>query len=352
MKKVWLIILGVFVLLIIGGVSFYFWGIGPKDNNDNLVIFTIEPGTSKTIIAKNLAKAGLIKSEYALDMYLFFNKVNIQAGDYELSSSMNPKDMLNKFSLGDVKINSSTITLIEGKRLVDYALDLSKQLDFTKEDFLSVANDLEYIESLIPNYWFLSSDILNDGIYYPLEGYLFPDTYEFLNNVTPQEVITTILDHTASKLEAYKDEMLANNYSIHELLTMASIIEKEANTDNDRATVAQVFYKRLVENWSLGSDVTAFYGARKEMGKDSETWDVLNDDNAYNTRLTNGKMNGKLPIGPICSPSLSSITASLKPSATNYYYFVADTCTGQITFLTTADEFYAKTTELSTKGCI
>ena len=352
MKKVLIIVSVVIVFLIMGGIGFYFWGIAPKDTNENVVLFTIEPGTSKTTIAKNLAQAGLIKNEFALDMYLFFNKVNIQAGEYELSSNMTPEAMLLKFSNGDVKINSSTITLVEGKRLIDYAEDLAEKLDFSKNDFLSVANDQEFLTSLIPEYWFLSSDILNEGLYYPLEGYLFPDTYEFLNNVSPEEVIETILEHASTKLEALKEEMLANSYSVHDLFTMASIVEKEANTSAERETVAQVFYKRLSENWSLGSDVTAFYGAKKEMGKDSETWDVLNNDNPYNTRLTNGKMNGKLPIGPICSPSLSSINATLHPSATGYYYFVANTCNGEISFLTTANEFYAKTTELSSIGCI
>ena len=130
------------------------------------------------------------------------------------------------------------------------------------------------------------------------------------------------------------------------------IKEKEANTDTDRRMASQVFYKRLSENWSLGSDVTAFYGAKKEMGKDSETWEVLNDNNPYNTRLTNGSMNGKLPIGPICSPSLSSIVAALYPTDTNYYYFIANTCTGEVTFLETADDFYAKAVELSNNGCM
>lgn len=352
MKKIVIIVIVVLCLLIAGGVGFYFWGINPKDNNDNLVIFTILPGTSKTTIAKNLAQAGLIKSEIALDVYLFFNKLNIQAGDYELSSNMKPSDMLKKFSDGDVKINSYSITLIEGKRLTDYAKTLAEKLHFSESEFLEAANDQEFLGSIIPDYWFLTSDILKDGIYYPLEGYLFPDTYEFLETVTPKEVIKTILNYTEEKLEPHKEEILANSYSIHDLFTMASIVEQEANTDMDRRTVTQVFYKRLTDNWSLGSDVTAFYGAKKEMGKDAETWDVLNNQNPYNTRLTDGSMNGKLPIGPICSPSMSSIVATLYPTDTNYYYFVADTCTGEMAFLTTADEFYAKTTQLASKGCI
>ena len=152
MKKVLLIIGIILVLLIIGGVGFYFWGITPKDNNDNVVVFTIEPGTSKTVIAKNLAKAGLIKSDIALDVYLFFNKINIQAGDYELSSNMKPEDMLKKFSAGDVKINSSTITLVEGKRLTDYADALAEKLDFSKDDIAEIVDNtpeklLEIIKS-------------------------------------------------------------------------------------------------------------------------------------------------------------------------------------------------------------
>lgn len=352
MKKIIGILLGIICILLIGGTSFYFWGLSPKSQDSSIIVFKIEPGTSKTTIAKNLQSSGLIKNEFALDLYLFFHNMNIQAGEYELNPSMKPSEMLEKFQKGDVKINSSSITLIEGKKITDYANTLSESLAFSEEEFLSTANDTEFLTSLIEEYWFLTDQILNKGIYYPLEGYLYPDTYEFLQTTTPKEVIETILNHTAQKLEPLKEQIESNSYSFHDLLTMASIVEKEANTDNDRATAAQVFYTRLNDNWSLGSDVTAFYGAKKEMGKDSETWDVLNGVNPYNTRLTDGTMNGKLPIGPICSPSLSSIKASLTPSATNYYFFVANTCTGEVFFQTTAAEFNAKTKELSDSGCM
>ncbi len=352
MKKIIIIIAVILSLIIIGGISFYFWGIGPKSQNTENQIFTIEPGTSKTLIAKNLAKEGLIRSEFALDAFLFFHKYTIQAGDYELNKAMSVKEMLDKFAKGDVKINSSKITIIPGERLIDFAKTLSDNLEFGQQEFLNTISDKEFLATLIEKYWFLTSDILNDEIYYPLEGYILPDTYEFLNNLSPKEVVTSLLDNTSLTLEPLKEQITNNSYTIHELLTMASILEKEANTLDERKTASQVFYTRLNENWSLGSDVTAFYGAKKEMGKDSETWDVLNNDNPYNTRLTNGKMNGKLPIGPICSPSLISIQAAIEPSNTNYYYFVANTCTGELTFLTTATEFYAKTNELRTAGCI
>lgn len=352
MKKIIWILLGIICITLIGGVGFYFWGLTPKSESTEPIIFKIEPGTSKTMVAKKLQKMGLIKNEFALDLYLFLHSMNIQAGEYELNPSMKPEEMLEKFKKGDILIHSATITLIEGKRITEYAKTLSESLAFTEEEFLATANDTEFLTSLVDEYWFLTDQILNKSIYYPLEGYLYPDTYEFLQTTTPKEVIKTILTHTEKKLESLKEKITTNSHTVHDLFTMASIVEKEANTESDRATAAQVFYTRLKDNWSLGSDVTAFYGAKKEMGKDSETWDVLNGVNPYNTRLTDGTMNGKLPIGPICSPSLSSIEAALTPSNTNYYFFVANTCTGEVFFQTTAAEFNAKTKELSDNGCM
>ena len=347
MKKVIIIIVCILIIGALGFTGFYFWGISPRSSLNNPREFTIEA-------AKKLQDEGFIRSSLALSIYLFFNDYNIQAGEYELSEDMTPKAMLEKFANGDILIRSKKVTLIEGERLTDYAEVLSKSLGFSKDEFLEKVNDLDYLTSLIESgdYWFLTDSILNDQLYYPLEGYLFPNTYEFLETATIDDVVRTILNTTKDQLEPLKDVILNSTHSIHDIMTMASIIEKEANTESDRKTVSQVFYTRLSENWSLGSDVTAFYGARKEMGKDSETYDVLYDVNPYNTRLTDGQMNGKLPIGPICSPSIISINAAIYPSDTAFYYFVANTCNGEVSFLTTADEFYLKTTELSKNGCL
>lgn len=346
------IIGGILLLGTLGGFIFYHVKMSPKSQDNYPTTFKIEAGTTKKQVAKDLEAQNLIKSSLALQIYMFFNKPSIQAGSYELSPSMEPEEMVKKFQNGDVLIDSAKVTLIEGLRLTDYAEVLSKSLNFSQNEFLKTASDSEFLQTLINDYWFIGEDVLNDQLYYPLEGYLFPDTYEFVSNATPEDVITKVLDHTADILEPYKDQILNNQYNVHQLLTMASIVEKEANKEEDRMLAAQVFYTRLSENWSLGSDVTAFYGAKKEMGKDSETWDVLNGVNPYNTRLTDGTMDGKLPIGPISSPSLASIKASIMPSPTNYHYFVANTCTGDMFFFNTADEFYNKTRELSNDNCL
>lgn len=348
-KKILFIVLIIIILLVCLIGAFYVWGMGAVSKEGETKTFVIEPGTSKSTVVKNLESAGLIRNQYPVLAYLFFSGGNIQAGEYELSTSMTPVEMLNKFIVGDVLIHSAEVTFVEGKRITDYASVLAETLDFPAQEFLNQVNDREFLEELVSSgdYWFLTDEILNEELYYPLEGYLYPDTYEFLETATPKEVIKTLLNHTLTVLEPYKEQIESSDYTFHEILTLASMVEKEANSESDRKTVAQVFWTRLHENWSLGSDVTTYYGANKEIGVDELTWDELNDSNPYNTRLTDGSMNGKLPIGPICNPNIVSILATLNPSDTNYYYFVANVCTGEVFFQTTSQEFYQKNLELS-----
>lgn len=349
MKKIGIIIVSIILIVFLLLVGFYVWGMGAVSKETEIKIFTILPGTSKQEIASNLESAGLIRNKYPLLVYLFFSRDSIQAGDYELSTNMSPVEMLKKFSSGDVKINTMTLTFIEGKRLTDYANVAASKLNLTSNEFLEQANDYNYLKELVESkkYWFLTDEILNEEIYYPLEGYLYPDTYEFLETASAKDIIETMLNHTANKLEPMKEQILNSGYSVHQILTLASMVEKEANSETDRQKVAQVFFLRLKDNWSLGSDVTTYYGAHKEIGVDELTWNELNDSNPYNTRLTDGSMNGKLPIGPICNPNITSISATLNPSDTNYYYFVANVCTGEVFFQTTNAEFIAKNSELS-----
>ena len=164
--------------------------------------------------------------------------MNIQAGEYELTKSMTPEEMLRKFENGDVKIHTKTVTLVEGKRLEDYATTLSQTFNFTKKDFMDVVDDPEYINELIDQYWFLTDDVLQEGIYHPLEGYLYPDTYEFLETSNEKDIIERLLSHMGEKLSTYQSEIEQSSYSVHELLTLASIVEKETTREEDRAQAA------------------------------------------------------------------------------------------------------------------
>lgn len=338
MRKVIIIFLIVLVIAIMGFVGFYFYSMTPVSNDDNTIIYTLNSGTSKLNMTDELKKQGLIKSSFALKIYLFFHTdLKLQAGTYELKKNMSPEEILNKLHNGDIKNDSHTITLVEGRRLTEYVKNIAENLEVTEEDLLSKMSDPEYLQELIQKYWFLDESILNQELYYPLEGYLFPDTYTFLEKSTPSEIIEKILNHTSEKLENLKDAITQNGYKIHDIMSMAAIIELEAVSENDRKTVSQVIYKRLQEGMSLGMDVTTYYAVKKEMGTGLTRTD-LNTINSYNTHSSNHSMYGKLPVGPICNPSLMSIEAVLNPSETDYLYFYADVKTGIVYFTRTLEE--------------
>ena len=337
-KRIIITILSIFVVLLLGLSIFFFYGMSPKDKNDNTVLFTLNSGTSKLAIADALEEQGIIRSALVLKAYLLFhNKMNLQAGVYELKSNMSPKDILNKMASGEVKNDSITITLIEGRRLSEYQSIIANKLNIPLTEIEQKMKDQEYLNTLISKYWFLESTILNPEIYNPLEGYFFTDTYEFKEQNTIEEVIEKILNHTEQKLNTVKNSIVNSEYSVHDILSMSAIIELEAVTENDRNTVSQVIRKRLTKQMGLGMDVTTYYAVKKAMG-DSLTLTDLKTVSPYNTSEMNASMAGKLPIGPICNPSIMSIQSALNPTETDYLYFFADIKTGKVYFSKTFEE--------------
>ncbi len=332
-SKIKRIIIGIVILLLIGLVIFYFLGLKSVSNKDKEILFTINAGSSKIDIVNDLKEKGLIRSKYSLYIYVLFNRnLNLQAGVYELNTNMNATDILKKISDGNVKKENNTyqITFIEGKRIPDYAEVIASNTNTTKEEVLNILSDKEYLQELINKYWFLSDDILNEKLYYPLEGYLFASTYEVYNNSTVKDIIAKMLDGTEMVLNTYEQEIKESKYSIHELLTLASIVELESSgtkenkttSDDAKRMVAGVFLNRLNSGDSLGSDVTTYYGAKKDFTTELYQTEIDDCSNGYNTR---GSCNvGKLPIGPICSPSSLAIKAAIEPIKHDYYFFVAD----------------------------
>ncbi len=350
MKKKLVIILGVILAIIILLVVLYFYGLSAVSKDDKVVSFTISSGESKTDIIDALDEAGLIKSKISAYIYVGLHRnPNLQAGEYELRENMSLAEILDKFHNGDIitEDNTFNLTFVEGKRLLNYAEVISEATGTSRDDVVRTLADPEYLNELIDQYWFLSDDILNEEIYYPLEGYLFASTYEFYEGSSVKDIIVKMLDGMDAILSDYKEEIEANNYSIHELLTLASIVEVEGSTSDDRAGVAGVFYNRLKSGWSLGSDATTYYAARVEFSDRDLYLSELNDVNAYNTRPA--AMAGKLPVGPICSPSRESIEAVLNPEEHDYYYFVADK-NGKTYFTKTDAEHNAMINELKANG--
>ena len=296
-----------------------------------------------------LEKEGLIKNASTFKIYCkLHNRTKLQAGKYELDKNMSVEKIIIELEKGNIVDESVTITFIEGKNMRWIVSTIAEKTNNTEDDIYTLLKDEDYLNSLIETYWFITDDIKDDEIYYSLEGYLYPDTYTFENkDVDIKTIFKTMLDAMDTQITPYKSEISKSNYSVHELLSLASVVELEALNEKDRGTVAGVFYNRLKNNMALQSDVTTYYALQVDMGERDLTSSDLNTKSKYNTRALN--MAGKLPIGPICSVSISSIKAVVEPENTNYLFFIADK-NGKVYYSKTNYEHEALIKELKEKG--
>lgn len=341
-----LVVLAIITFLL--GYNYYKKQIGPVDKNSKEVIrFTVERGDTYYSIGPSLEEKGLIKSVNMYKIYLKLNKPGeLKMGEFDLSPSLSVSDIVSILQGRGVSTDI-VITFTEGKNMRNVAKVIATNTNNTEEDVYNLLKDKDYLSGLVDEYWFIDESILNNKLYYSLEGYLFPNTYNFINkNVTVKDIFKKLLDETGRQLEPYRTDIENSKYKIHEILTLASIVELEANTDVYRAEVAGVFYNRLNNKISLGSDVTTYYAAKVDMAERDLYQSEINDINNYNTRPTSFI---GLPVGPICNPSISSIKAVLYPKKTNAFYFVSDN-KGNIYFSKTLTEQNQTIAKLQKEG--
>ena len=339
-----------FLCLIIGFAGFGVYGYllsGSKDNES--VTIHVDEGGTYSSIASTLKEKGLIKSEMAYKIYIKLNTPgNLEFGDYVLKKSYSVDELVSTLEKGSVDLRKTkTVTFVEGKNMRYIISKITENFNISEKEITGKLSSSEYLDSLINDYWFLTEDIKNKDIYYSLEGYLFPDTYEFYESADVDDIFRSMLNNMDKKLEKYKEEVQKSKYSIHEMMTLASIIELEAGASTDRKGVAGVFYNRLNKGWSLGSDVTTYYAEKIDNWSRDLKQSELSSCNNYNTRSS--CMAGKLPVSPICNPGISSIEAAIEPTNHNYYYFVADK-NGKTYFTKTDAEHVSKVRELKRNG--
>lgn len=321
------------VILLILGISWVYLA-SPVDKNDKKDIeVEITKGISVVKISNILKEEKLIRSKTLFKVYIkLYSNKTLKAGNYMLNRSMSLSEIVEVLEEGS-KFDSSTLKLTfkEGQRITDYAKVVADSTNNNYEDVIAIFKDKNYMSELINKYWFLTNNILQDGIYYPLEGYLAPDTYYFKDSdVDTKEIIERMLDEMNKELTEYRVS-LGNN--VHYYLTMASIVELEGKTLEDRQNIMGVFNNRISAGMHLGSDVTTYYAFQASMST-KLTSEQYNTTNPYNTRPTS-KVGP--PIGPICNPDLTSIQASINPINNNYLYFVADS-NGKVYYSRTIDE--------------
>jgi len=332
MKKYKLVLLLAIVALIViaFSVGFYYkYQISPVSRDSEKVMVEIKAGSISSI-GDTLYENGLIRSTFIFKIYVKLNGVNdLKASTYELNKNMKLSEIIEVLEEGNAyNPDEVRITFKEGLNVRKIAKIVEENTNNSYDDFMNLMNDSNYIDSLISKYWFLSDEIKNEKIYYPLEGYLFPNTYAFLNkDVEVKTIVETMLDEMGEQLEKYKDAIEDSDFSVHKMLTLASIVELEGASADDRAGVAGVFYNRVKDGWSLGSDVTTYYYLKIDDFKHSLNGNknLFTCDNAYNTRCTSFI---GLPVGPISNPGTVSIEGTVNYKEHNYYYFVAD-CKGK-----------------------
>jgi UPF0755 protein len=299
-----LIALGISFLFLAG---FFLWFgmyfIQPADRAGAKQIIIIEEGTSVRDIAGLLEDKGIIKHRVC---FLVWSRLKgyshkIKAGEYSLSSAMPPARIFNIVTRGLIVLHP--VTFPEGYSAEQIAATLAQRIKMNKTAFLSLMHD----PAVLKKYNIPGSS---------LEGYLYPDTYQFGRKQSPQTVIDTMVGRFNEVISPLKQRIARSGMSLNKIVVLASIVEKETGSSKERPLIANVFLNRMRKGMRLESDPTVIYGIRNFNG--NLTRDDLKRYSPYNTYVIGG-----LPPGPISNPGLDSIKAVLYPADTDYLYFVS-----------------------------
>lgn len=319
--KILLIVLGIIVVILAAGIFVYAGGVGAVDSDDDTAVnVSIPQGSGSSVIVEILDQNGLIKNKTMAKIHARIGRYNsLQANTYTFNKTMTVPEMFKAINTGDFNyILKNELVVREGLTIPETAEALAENLPFSKDEIIDKWRDETYLKSLISEYWFITDKILDDDIMYPLEGYLYPETYFITEeNPTIESVTKIMLDKMDEELTAKKSDIDSSGFDVHELLSMASMVEREAsNSKEDMPKVAGVFINRLDKDMNLGSDVTVCYANQKTALELTQS--ELNIDSKYNTRKYTG-----LPIGPICTVNDIAIDSVLNYEKSDYLFFFA-----------------------------
>ncbi|WP_117169150.1 endolytic transglycosylase MltG [Paraliobacillus sediminis] len=325
-KIVATILVLVIIFLVVGGITGYIYvrdGLAPADTSDETVKSVEIPlGSSPSQIANVLEEEGIVNNALIYRFYVKFNNAaDFQAGEYQLSPSMTLAQVTEKLQTGNIMQEAViNVTIPEGKSIDEIATLYEKNAGVDADEFIEKMQDEDYIRQLIQTYpSILSEDILDSEIRYPLEGYLFAATYPFYTeDPSIDNIIKTMLEKTEQVVLMYQSQINEmEDFSMHEVITLASLVEKEARTEEERKKIAGVFYNRLEKDMRLETDPTVLYALGTH--KDRVLFEDLEVESPYNTYRIDG-----LPVGPISSFGESSLQAVIEPEVTDFLFFVAD----------------------------
>ncbi|HFI0024733.1 TPA: endolytic transglycosylase MltG [Streptococcus suis] len=356
-KRIVSIIMSIVVVaLLVTGIAGFMWvksSLEPVNAKATEAVQVEIPEGSTTLdIGNILVDNKLIKNATVFNYYSKIKSYNnYQSGYYNLYQNMSVDDIAKALQESGTptpqKEAAGKILIVEGYTLAQIAQavtnntkteDKNDKTPFTAEQFMATVTNQEFINRMVAAYpqLFASLPATDSGVIYQLEGYLFPAVYEYSDDTTIEELVEQMIAAMDTRLQPYYETIAAKNLTVNEVLTLASLVEKEGSTDEDRRNIASVFFNRINAGMPLQSNIAILY-AQGKLGQETTLAEDAgidtNIESPYNIYWTAGLM-----PGPVDSPSVSAIEAVINASTTDYLYFVADVTTGTVYFAKTIEE--------------
>ncbi|HFI0040781.1 TPA: endolytic transglycosylase MltG [Streptococcus suis] len=356
-KRIVSIIMSIVVVaLLVTGIAGFMWvksSLEPVNAKATEAVQVEIPEGSTTLdIGNILVDNKLIKNATVFNYYSKIKSYNnFQSGYYNLYQNMSVDDIAKALQESGTptpqKEAAGKILIVEGYTLAQIAQavtnntkteDKNDKTPFTAEQFMATVTNQEFINRMVAAYpqLFASLPASDSGVIYQLEGYLFPAVYEYFDDTTIEELVEQMIAAMDTRLQPYYETIAAKNLTVNEVLTLASLVEKEGSTDEDRRNIASVFFNRINAGMPLQSNIAILY-AQGKLGQETTLAEDAgidtNIESPYNIYWTAGLM-----PGPVDSPSVSAIEAVINASSTDYLYFVADVTTGTVYFAKTIEE--------------
>lgn len=356
-KRIVAVVMSLVVVFFLATCTFgFFWvksSLEPINTEATKTIqVEIPEGSSTKEIANILFENDLIKNATVFNYYSKIKSYNnYQSGFYNLSQSMSVDDLAKALQESGTPTAqeepAGKVLIVEGYTLTQIANsvtlnaktdDKTDKTPFTSEEFLATVTNQEFIDRMVATYpnLFASLPAADSGVIYRLEGYLFPAVYDYYDDATIEDLVEQMISTTDARLQPYYEAIANKNLTVNEVLTLASLVEKEGSTDEDRRNIASVFFNRLNAEMPLQSNIAILY-AQGKLGEETTLAEDTNIDTSIESPYNIYWRAGLMP-GPVDSPSLSAIEAVLNKNATDYYYFVADVTTGTVYFSNTIEE--------------
>ncbi|HFI2472968.1 TPA: endolytic transglycosylase MltG [Streptococcus suis] len=355
-KRIVSVVMSIVVLaVLITGITGFIWiksSLAPVDTKATEAVQVEIPEGSTTLdIGKILVENKLIKNATVFNYYSKIKSYNnFQSGFYNLKQTMSVDDIAKALQESGTptaqKEPAGKILIVEGYTLTQISQaitnntqteDQNDKTPFTSEAFMATVTNTDFINRMVVAYpqLFASLPATDSGVIYQLEGYLFPAVYEYAEETTMEELVEQMIAAMDARLQPYYETIASKNLTVNEVLTLASLVEKEGSTDEDRRNIASVFFNRINSGMPLQSNIAILY-AQGKLGQETTLAEDAgidtNIESPYNIYWTPGLM-----PGPVDSPSVSAIEAVINANTTDYLYFVADVTTGTV--------YYAKTIE-------